>query len=236
MITLSKITQEFTSPSGERLTILDDLSLELRPGTSCSIVGASGSGKSTLLALLAGLEKPTRGQIIIDGQDITSLSERALSRFRAHRTGIVFQSFHLLAHFSALQNVLIAAEISGLPKPKDAALQALDMVGLASRVHHKPLQLSGGEQQRVAIARAIVAKPALLLCDEPTGNLDPQNADKVFSLLLDLHRTLKSVLVLVTHDHTLAGKLAQQVHLERGKIKAIQGNPALHSELTGKHL
>ncbi|HEU4951024.1 MAG TPA: ABC transporter ATP-binding protein [Holophagaceae bacterium] len=219
MIQLDRVTKVFQSPGGERLTVLDEVSLDLPSGRSVAIQGPSGSGKSTLLGLMAGLERPTAGRVIVDGEDLAALDQRALSRFRARKLGFVFQAFHLLQPFSALQNVVIAAEIAGVADPEARAREALARVGLAERLGHLPAQLSGGECQRVALARAVVARPPILLCDEPTGSLDPRNADLVFQLLLDLHRDLGNLLVLVTHDAHLAARLDRQVTLERGRVQ-----------------
>ncbi len=218
MIELDNVYKIFEAPSGERLMVLEDLSFSLPKGISAAIEGPSGSGKSTLLGLLAGLDKPSGGKVRVAGQDLGHLSEAALSRFRAANLGFVFQAFHLLQHFSALQNVLIAAEIAGLAHPLKAAQESLSRVGLSDRVEHLPGQLSGGECQRVAIARAIVAQPKLLLCDEPTGSLDRVNASTIFELLLELHRDLGATLLLVTHDPHLAQRLDRQLFLERGRL------------------
>jgi len=204
MISLEAVGKDFLLPQAATLTILDDVTLTLPEKRSSAIVGRSGSGKSTLLSLLSGLERPTRGRIIVDGTNITSLSEAALSDFRATRVGIVFQSFHLLGHFTALANVLLAAELAGVSSPLARAREALAEVGLGDRMNHHPTRLSGGEQQRVAIARALVSRPRILLCDEPTGNLDPENAERVFSLLTSLCATHGTTLVLITHDVSLA--------------------------------
>lgn len=218
MIRLSGITKEFPSPSGERLRVLDGVDLELSEGGSIAIQGPSGSGKSTLLGILAGLEQPTLGTVEISGVNLGELSERDLAKFRARKQGFVFQAFHLLQHFSALQNVTIGAEIAGLKEPLRSAREALARVDLADRLEHLPGQLSGGECQRVAIARAIVARPTVLLCDEPTGSLDPVNAARVFDLLLDLHRDLGTTLVLVTHDPALSARMDRRMRLERGRV------------------
>jgi putative ABC transport system ATP-binding protein len=218
MIRLTGITKDFPSPSGERLRVLDGVNLELAEGGSLAIQGPSGSGKSTLLGILAGLEQPTAGTVNISGVDLGTLTERDLAKFRARNQGFVFQAFHLLQHFSALQNVVIGAEIAGLPQPSQAAREALARVGLGDRLDHLPGQLSGGECQRVAIARATVARPNMLLCDEPTGSLDPANAERIFDLLLDLHRDLGSTLVLVTHDPALSGRMDRCLRLERGRV------------------
>ncbi len=218
MIQLSRITKDFPSPGGERLRVLDGVDLELAEGGSLAIQGPSGSGKSTLLGILAGLEQPTSGTVKISGVSLGELSERELAAFRAKQQGFVFQAFHLLQHFSALQNVAIGAEIAGLKQPLQAAREALARVDLADRLEHLPGQLSGGECQRVAIARATVARPAVLLCDEPTGSLDPANAVRVFELLLDLHRDLGTTLVLVTHDPALSARMDRRMRLERGRV------------------
>jgi len=203
-----------------RVEILKGITLTIPAGQFVAIVGASGSGKSTLLGLMAGLDQPTSGEVVVNDLAITGLSELALSRFRAQNLGFVFQAYHLLPHFSALQNVVIAAEIAGLANAEAKAMEALARVDLQDRAEHLPAQLSGGECQRVALARAIVARPPILLCDEPTGSLDPVNADRVFELLLELQRDLGATLVLVTHDAHLAGRMGLHIALERGRIVA----------------
>jgi putative ABC transport system ATP-binding protein len=218
MIHVAGLRKTFPSPGGESLTVLEDLSFELPPGSSLAVQGPSGSGKSTLLAILAGLERPSAGTVTVAGRRVDAMTERELSAFRARTMGFVFQSFHLLQHFSALQNVVIGAEIAGIAAPMDRAREALERVGLGDRTGHLPGQLSGGECQRVAIARATVTRPALLLCDEPTGSLDPRNADRVFELIMDLHRELGTTLVLVTHDPHLAPRMAARLRLERGRM------------------
>ena len=218
MIQLSAVTKSFTAPGGEPLTVLEGLDLALPAGASLAVQGPSGSGKSTLLAILAGLERPSSGTTRVAGQALDTLSERQLSAFRARNLGFIFQAFHLLSHFSALQNVCIGAEIAGVPGALARSREALERVGLAGRMGHLPGQLSGGECQRVAIARAVVARPAILLCDEPTGSLDPRNADKVFQLILDLHRDLGTTLVLVTHDPRLAAQMDVRMVLDRGRL------------------
>jgi len=223
MIQLSGLTKTFLAPGGETLTVLEDIHFQLPAGSSLAVQGPSGSGKSTLLAILAGLERPTRGSVRIAGQCLETLSERSLSAFRARNLGFVFQAFHLLPHFSALQNVCIGAEIAGLQEPLARSREALERVGLADRAGHLPGQLSGGECQRVAIARAVVARPPILLCDEPTGSLDPRNADRVFDLIMDLHRDLGTTLVLVTHDPRLSERMEIRLMLERG----LMGTPAV---------
>jgi len=218
MIQLSNLTKTFTAPGGEPLTVLDDVNLSLAAGSSLAVQGPSGSGKSTLLAILAGLERPSSGRVWVAGRRLDTLGERELSAFRARTLGFVFQAFHLLPHFSALQNVVIGAEIAGLASPLERGREALERVGLGDRMGHLPGQLSGGECQRVAIARAVVARPPILLCDEPTGSLDPRNADRVFDLLMDLHGDLGTTLVLVTHDPHLAERMEITLVLERGRV------------------
>jgi putative ABC transport system ATP-binding protein len=218
MIELDGVTKTFPSPEGGTLTVLEGVSLAIPGGASAAILGPSGSGKSTLLGLMAGLDRPTAGTVRAAGQDLGTLSEVQLAAFRARHVGFVFQSFHLLAHFDALQNVLIAAELAGLPDAGDRAVEALRRVGLGERMHHVPAQLSGGECQRVALARAVVARPPILLCDEPTGSLDAKNADRVFTLLKELHRDLHATLVLVTHDAHLGAQMEQTIALERGRL------------------
>ncbi|HJV91621.1 MAG TPA: ABC transporter ATP-binding protein [Holophagaceae bacterium] len=223
MIELSGVSKVFEAPGGERLTVLNAVDLRLPTGRAVAIQGPSGSGKSTMLALMAGLERTSSGRVTVDGQDLGALDEKGRAAFRAKRLGFVFQAFHLLQPFSALQNVAIAAEIAGVDRPLERAREVLARVGLEGRLDHVPAQLSGGECQRVAIARAIVARPPILLADEPTGSLDPRNADGVFELLLELQRELGSTLVLVTHDPHLADRLQARVVLERGRIAATEG-------------
>ena len=222
MIKLERVVKRFRSPDGESLTVLDGVDFELRgPGRSLAIVGPSGSGKSTLLALVAGLDRPSDGRVLVDDADIGAMSEGALARFRARKLGFVFQSFQLLEQFSALQNVCIAAEIAQVPNALHVARAALDRVGLSARQQHRPTQLSGGECQRVAIARAIVGRPKLLLCDEPTGSLDPANAERILALLTEVQQELGATLVLVTHDAKIAASLDECLTLERGRIASV---------------
>ncbi len=218
MIQLAGITKDYPSPSGETLRVLEDITFSLAEGESLAIQGPSGSGKSTLLGILAGLEQPTAGGVTIHGTALQGRSERELAAFRARHLGFVFQAFHLIPHFSALQNVVIAAEIAGVSGAAPRAREALVRVGLEDRLHHTPGQLSGGECQRVAIARATVTQPKVLLCDEPTGSLDPGHAGRVFDLLMELHRDLKTTLVLVTHDPELASRMERQVRLHGGRM------------------
>ena len=195
-----------TVRSGDRaLTILHPLDLSVPAGQSLSIVGPSGSGKSTLLGLIAGLDTPTTGEILIGGTEITALDEDQLARLRGARIGFVFQFFHLIPSLTALENVMVPLEISGVASASSRARRLLADVGLTDRGHHYPSQLSGGEQQRVAIARALANDPPILLADEPTGNLDSANGRHVIELLVDVNRTRGTTLMMVTHDPELAG-------------------------------
>jgi putative ABC transport system ATP-binding protein len=208
-----------TVPSGAgTLTILHPLDLTVPAGRVLTIVGASGSGKSTLLGLIAGLDAPSTGAIVIDGTDITALSEDALARLRGSRIGFVFQSFHLLPSLTALENVLVPIEIAGGSDPLRRARALLAEVGLSERGHHYPSQLSGGEQQRVAIARALANSPPILLADEPTGNLDSTTGRQVIDLLLGIHRSRKTTLILVTHDPEIAAIADMTITLRDGRI------------------
>jgi putative ABC transport system ATP-binding protein len=210
-----------TVPSGSgTLTILHPTDLTIPEGRVVTIVGASGSGKSTLLGLIAGLDAPSSGQIVIGGVEITALSEDALARLRGSRIGFVFQSFHLLPSLTAFENVLVPIEIAGGDDPPARARALLAEVGLADRAHHYPSQLSGGEQQRVAIARALANDPPILLADEPTGNLDSATGRQVIELLLQIRRARGTTLVLVTHDPEIAAIAETTVRLRDGRVVA----------------
>jgi putative ABC transport system ATP-binding protein len=200
------------------LTILHPLDLRIEAGRVAAIVGPSGSGKSTLLGLLAGLDSPSTGRIVIDEAEITAMSEDALARFRGTRIGFVFQFFHLLPSLTALENVRVPLEIAGAPDAGRRADALLSEVGLAARRHHYPSQLSGGEQQRVAIARALANDPAILLADEPTGNLDSGTGHHIIDLLLDVNRNRQTTVVIVTHDPELAARADQTISLRDGRV------------------
>jgi putative ABC transport system ATP-binding protein len=217
MIDLHGVSKIVPSGSGT-LTILHPLDLSIAGGCVAAITGPSGSGKSTLLGLIAGLDSPSEGRIVVDGAEITALDEDALARLRGTRIGFVFQFFHLLPSLTALENVLVPLEIAG---GRDAARRAdslLAEVGLSERRHHYPSQLSGGEQQRVAIARALANDPPILLADEPTGNLDTATGHQVIELLLGINKTRKTTLVLVTHDPELAAVADVTISLRDGRV------------------
>lgn len=211
------ISKQVTSPEGA-LTIVDGVSLEIASGETVAIVGPSGAGKSTLLALLAGLDLPTSGKVWIAGTDITALDEDGRARVRADRVGFVFQAFHLVPALTALENVMLPLELSGRSEPRRLASEALGRVGLAARIGHYPRQLSGGEQQRVALARAFVTRPAVLFADEPTGNLDSANGERVADLLFELNRDLSTTIVLVTHDRALASRCNRALHMDAARL------------------
>ena len=216
MIELRGVSKTVES-GGRPLTILQPLDLSIPSGRFMAVVGPSGSGKSTLLGLLAGLDAPSSGEILIDGVDITRLSEDALARLRGEKIGFVFQFFHLVPSLTAFENILVPMEIA---KRRDAvarARQLLGEVGLSDRGHHYPSQLSGGEQQRVAIARALANDPPIVLADEPTGNLDSATGRHIMELLLEVHRARQTTLVLVTHDAELASLADSRLSLRDGR-------------------
>ncbi|ELM3616541.1 ABC transporter ATP-binding protein [Aeromonas veronii] len=202
----------------ESLTILEGIDLQVNSGETVALVGASGSGKSTLLGLLAGLDLPSQGDIEILGKSLGELDEEGRARLRAEQIGFVFQSFLLLPTMTALENVMLPAELRGERDCEPRARELLASVGLGERLHHLPPRLSGGEQQRVAIARAFMTRPSLLLADEPTGNLDSKTGEKVIELLFELNRKHGTTLVVVTHDHQLAERCQRQVVMTAGRL------------------
>ena len=218
MLELDGVTKGFTQPGAGRLTVLDNISFSLDRGQTAAIVGQSGSGKTTLLSLLAGLDKPDRGRILLDGEDLAPMGQDRLSRFRAQKIGIIFQQFHLMPHLTALENISLPLEIQKREGIREQSLAMLDKVGLKNRERHLPSQLSGGECQRVAIARALVVRPALLLADEPTGNLDTGTGQRVAALLFDLVEKEKTGLLLVTHNPELASQCHRIYTLDRGRL------------------
>ncbi|MEE3197103.1 MAG: ABC transporter ATP-binding protein [Pseudomonadota bacterium] len=224
LLTANELTKKVTSLDGD-LTILDNISLQVKSGETAAIVGPSGAGKSTLLALLAGLDEPTSGQVWIDGTELTALDEDGRASVRNQQVGFVFQSFHLLPAFTALENVLLPLELGGTASATESARKALEQVGLTHRLRHYPRQLSGGEKQRVAIARAFVTRPALLFADEPTGNLDNKTGQNIMDLLFELNARHNTTLVLVTHDASAAKRCIRVIELSAGKIINFPAGP-----------
>jgi putative ABC transport system ATP-binding protein len=217
LVLIEDIALTLASAAGP-VDILRGVSLRIEPGETVALLGPSGSGKSSLLMVLSGLERPSRGRVVLAGHDLGALDENALARLRRSHIGVVFQAFHLLPTMTALENVAIPLELAGARDALAAAEAALGRVGLGHRLGHYPGQLSGGEQQRVAMARAFVAGPVLLLADEPTGNLDGATGRIVIDCLFDEHARRGSALLLITHDASLAERCGRQVHLEDGRI------------------
>jgi putative ABC transport system ATP-binding protein len=210
------LTRSYLS-GGREITVLRDVAFELEAGGFLAVTGPSGSGKSTLLGLLAGLDRPTRGRVVLDGRDLSLLSEDERALVRAEAVGFVFQSFHLIPTLTAQENVQVPLELRG-EDGRERARELLSRVGLAERAHHYPAQLSGGEQQRVAIARAFAHRPKILFADEPTGNLDAANGQNVVALLGEMNRELGTTLVLVTHEADLAGRARRVIRLRDGAL------------------
>jgi putative ABC transport system ATP-binding protein len=205
--------------SGDQpLVILHDVCFEVEAGESLAIVGASGSGKSTLLGLLAGLDVPSSGSVLLNGIDLIKLDEDGRARLRGELAGFVFQSFQLLPALNALENVMLPLELAGIKDARQRAEVSLQQVGLSARAHHQPKHLSGGEQQRVALARAFVTRPKVLFADEPTGNLDAATGSQVIELMLELNRAQGTTLILVTHDESLARRCSKQLRLAAGRV------------------
>ena len=208
-----------TFPSGGRtLTVIDDVSFSVGAGDTCAIVGPSGSGKTTLLGLCAGLDQPTSGTVELCGVDLSPLDEDERAEVRNQHVGFVFQTFRLLPTLTALENVMVPAELRGDTDPRARAAELLGQVGLGDRLDHYPSQLSGGERQRVAMARAFINRPRVLFADEPTGNLDAETAERIEGLLFDLNETADTTLVLVTHDEELAAQTERVLHLRGGQV------------------
>ena len=230
MIAVQHLSMRLTA-AGRPVTILDDVSLEIPSKQTVAVMGPSGSGKSTLLGLMAGLDRPTAGSIRLAGVEITSLSESQMARFRRVKIGYIFQSFHLIPTLTALENVLVPLELAGNIAAKDEANEILQTVGLGHRVHHYPVQLSGGEQQRVAVARAFACRPPILLADEPTGNLDSLSGRHIMDLVLALHRDYGTTLVLVTHDRGIATLMHRVIALRDGRIESDQILPTTADDL-----
>ncbi len=217
IITAQGVGKQVAMPGGT-LTILEDISFSIAAGERVAIVGVSGSGKSTLIGLLAGLDLPSAGRITLAGEDLASLDEDGRARLRGRTVGFVFQTFQLLPGLTALENVMLPLELAGVARAERQAGELLQRVDLATRAHHYPRQLSGGEQQRVAIARAFATSPAVLFADEPTGNLDAHTGEKVADLIFDLNQSSGTTLVLVTHDERMAARCGRRLHLDAGRL------------------
>ena len=239
LITVQQVTKQVADSTGS-LTILHDISFALLPKESVAVVGASGSGKSTLLSILAGLDTPSSGRVVLAGVDLFELDEDRRAELRARQLGFVFQSFQLLGNLNALENVMLPLELMGRHDARSAATEMLTRVGLGQRLRHYPKVLSGGEQQRVALARAFVVRPAVLLADEPTGSLDFATGETVMALMFELNREAGTTLVLVTHDRGIAARCDRQLLMEAGRLteSTVEGrlsdSPLRSSRLTEK--
>ena len=220
IIAVEHVFKSVTDSTGT-LDILRDIDFQLAPRETVAIVGASGSGKSTLLSIIAGLDTPTRGTVRLDGQDLFALTEDDRAALRAQKVGFVFQSFQLMGNLTALENVMLPLELAQQRDARKRATEMLEHVGLGQRLGHYPKVLSGGEQQRVALARAFVAKPAVLLADEPTGSLDFATGETIMQLMFDLNREQGTTLVLVTHDRGIAQRCERLITIEAGRVAAV---------------
>jgi lipoprotein-releasing system ATP-binding protein len=220
MLEVLGITKQYPTPRGP-IKVLDGVSLTLAPGESAAVMGPSGAGKSTLLYIAGALEPPTSGQVMLDGRDPYQLPERELSAFRNRTVGFLFQDHCLLPQCTVLENVLVPTLIAPSGDDLPRARKLLEQVGLAGRMDHRPSELSGGEKQRVAMARALIRKPRLLLCDEPTGNLDEASAEAVATLLSDLHREQQSILIVVTHSAALAARFGRRYELRHANLQPV---------------
>ncbi len=231
VLSAHNLSKQVTSPEG-LLTILDDVSFDVSLGETIAVVGVSGAGKSTLLGLLAGLDVPSSGRVVLQNHDLSQMDEDGRAAVRADHVGFVFQSFHLIPALTALENVMLPLELAGHAQPVQTATAALEKVGLGPRKGHYPRQLSGGEKQRVAIARAFVINPEVLFADEPTGNLDARTGETIIELLFQLNRETGATLVLVTHDLDLARRCNRVLYMEAGKLeREEQGTPARSERL-----
>ncbi len=219
-LVLKNVKKSFHQGDAE-IAVLKGLNIEIQPGQVVSIVGQSGSGKSTLLSLLAGLERPDAGDILVDNVHLAPMTEQELTLFRAQNIAVVFQQYHLIAHLTALENVMLALEILKMENPRQRAQEALEELNLGHRLNHFPSQLSGGECQRVAIARALVVKPKILLADEPSGNLDTHTGDKVMDVFFDIVKKHQITTILVTHSESLAQRCQRILRLEEGLLKDV---------------
>lgn len=218
ILELKNIEKSFEQPSGGTIKVLNNINFTIDSGETNAITGHSGSGKTTLLSLIAGLDLPDTGQILLDDENLCTMKENQLARFRAQKIGIIFQQFHLMPHLTARENISLPLEILKQESITQRVDDMLEKVGLSDRQHHVPAQLSGGESQRVAIARALIIKPKLLLADEPTGNLDIQTGNKISALLFDLVENENKTLILVTHNLDLAGQCQKIRQLENGSL------------------
>ena len=219
MLAAAGVSKQVSSPEGI-LTILSDVSFQIHAGESVAVVGPSGAGKSTLLALLAGLDLPSSGHVVLNGANLSDLDEDGRASVRAESVGFVFQSFHLVPSLNALENVMLPLELAGHSNARAGARGIIEQVGLKERWSHYPSQLSGGEKQRVAIARAFATEPAVLFADEPTGNLDSRTGATIMELMFDLNRSSSTTLVLVTHDNSLAQRCDRILALENGRLQS----------------
>ena len=219
LMTVTHLHKSVTDATGT-IDILSDIDFTVQAAETLAIVGSSGSGKSTLLSIMAGLDTPSQGTVQLLGQDLFALSEDQRAQVRGRTIGFVFQSFQLLAHLNALENVMLPLELAGRPQARALATDMLERVGLGQRLRHFPRLLSGGEQQRVALARAFVTRPPLLLADEPTGSLDPATGERIMNLLLELNAEQGTTLILVTHDPALAQRCGRILRLEAGRLQA----------------
>ena len=226
MLRIENLTKVYRSGDND-LVIFRDLSLEVSEGEQVAVIGESGAGKSTLLHLIAGLDSPTSGQIVLDGEDITRLGEDEMAQLRGRKIGFVFQSFHLIPSLTAYENVAVPIEIAGVRDARQRASALLEEVGLTDRAHHYPSQLSGGEQQRVALARALANDPPIVLADEPTGNLDTANGRHIMELLRSIHDQRGTTVVLVTHDAELASIADDRLLLRDGRVVERSARPGL---------
>jgi putative ABC transport system ATP-binding protein len=225
VLAANNISKEVSSPEGS-LTILDKVSFNVVAGESVAVVGPSGAGKSTLLALLAGLDLPTAGHVLLNGANLSELDEDGRAVLRAESVGFVFQSFHLVPSLNALENVMLPLELAGAADARETSLRIIDEVGLSDRWRHYPAQLSGGEKQRVAIARAFATEPAVLFADEPTGNLDSRTGNNIMDLMFELNQSSSTTLMLVTHDLSIAERCNRVLSLDVGQLVSDTGGAA----------
>jgi putative ABC transport system ATP-binding protein len=222
ILSVEHLRKTFKS-AGQTLTVLNDVSFAIQEGSACAIVGPSGSGKTTLIALCAGLERPSAGSVLLNGIPIDSAPEEELARIRNQLIGFIFQNFQLLPSLTALENVMVPAEIRGETGARECAMELLKEVGLEKRLNHYPVQLSGGEQQRVAIARAFINRPKILFADEPTGNLDAETSQDIIRLIFDLNATAGTTLMMVTHDRDLSQNAERVITLKGGRVVSDSG-------------